>query len=120
MMFAVGLLFQFSSRTSATTTTSFAHHVGTQSCIYGDYLASFGNFSNPASPPKTPMTPLRTPPSHPTTLSVTAQVSLGALFLAMLMLCGSCATSPHHNNEAAALEKPGCISPCPDGYECSS
>jgi hypothetical protein len=91
-----------------------------ESCIYKDNLASFGNFLDPWPFPETPMTPLGTPLHHRTTLPVLAQAPLGALFLAMLVLCGSCASTSQQNNEAAALEKPGCISACAVGYECST
>jgi hypothetical protein len=66
------------------------------------------------------MAPLRTPRRHHTRLSVTAQVAVGALFLAMLFLCGSCATASHQNTAAATPEKSACISACPVGYQCSA
>ena len=48
------------------------------------------------------------------------QASVGVLFIAMMMGCGGCATASPPNREAASLDQPGCISPCPSGYECSA
>jgi hypothetical protein len=66
------------------------------------------------------MANLGTPSTHRSRLSVTAQVAVAGLFLAILVICTGCATAAHSNQDAALPAKTGCISACPAGYECST
>ncbi len=46
-------------------------------------------------------------------------IDRSTFFLALMLACGSCATSPQ-NDQIRSFERTGCVSDCSPGYQCAT